>query len=109
MKVRFTKDCFMDSAIRPAGSTYNLPARVKFNPKIMVLAPMEDPDEVVAKPVAWDEGPTKKEMMAQLDAAGIKYKPMGNKAYLKGLLDEAQPPGTSQAPSKDPFDSGIPD
>ena len=103
MIVRFTKACFMDGAIRPAGTTYPLPKGKRFNPKIMV-ADKDEPKEEPAPKVRnsqWDEGPTRKELMAQLDLAGIKYKPTGNKAYFQGLLDEVKPAAASEVPSKE--------
>lgn len=90
----------MDGAIRKCGDVYTLPAKVKFSEKIMVEWPIAEPEESEEKPVI-DTGPTRKELMAQLDAAGIKYKPVGNKAYFQGLLDEAKPPGCSEVPSKE--------
>jgi hypothetical protein len=49
------------------------------------------------------EGPTKKELQSQLDAAGIKYGRNDNKETLTSLLNEAKAkfaPAASQVPDK---------
>lgn len=50
-----------------------------------------------------DDGPTRKELMAQLEAAGVKYGSNDNKDALQALLNEARKeaaPASSGAPDK---------
>lgn len=50
-----------------------------------------------------DEGPTRKEIMTQLEAAGIEFKPTMNKPELLALLEETMKklnPAGSDAPDK---------
>lgn len=50
-----------------------------------------------------DEGPTRKEIMTQLEAAGVEFKPSMNKPELMALLEETLKklnPAGSDAPDK---------
>lgn len=101
MKVIITKECFLGGAIRKVGSPYVLPEGMKFNPKIMKEfgAEEESPETEEESP----ETVTKKEIMAQLDIAGIEYKTTQNKTELQALLDETKrqvAPASSGAPDK---------
>lgn len=105
MLVKLKKMFFIDGAmVYPFSETnkpYDLPERYKFNPKTMELFDGDDaPTDAKPEPVK-DFGPTKKEIMLELDGLGIVYKPIQSKAELLKLLEENKPGWIPRAPSKE--------
>lgn len=83
-----------------------LPEKLKFNPRAMEEYSGDETDEKPQQKAIVDLGPTRKEIMAQLDAAGVKYKSTESKAALQALLDQVKPAGTTVVESKE-FEVGI--
>lgn len=99
MQVRAKETCFIGGARRREGEVFEFdgtpsgPLEAADGSK-----PQSQPQEAKK-----DDGPTRKELMAQLEAAGVKYGSNDNKDALQALLNEARKeaaPASSGAPDK---------
>lgn len=97
MQVRAKETCFIDGTRRRKGDVFEYDGTPG--------GPIEAADGNKSQPqeTKRDEGPTRKEIMAQLDQAGVKYGTNDNKDALQALLDQARreaAPASSGAPDK---------
>lgn len=102
MQVRAKVTCFIGGARRKAGAVFEYNGEAE-GPIEAVDAPAE------IKPEAEVPEPTRSELKARLDQAGVKYGANDNKETLSKLLAEATAeiaPASSGVPSKSPLDGG---
>lgn len=98
MLVRAKETCFVGGARRRQGQVFEYDGKVE--------GPIEPADGSAPPPqkkAKEEDGPTRKEIMAQLDAAGVEYGSNDNKASLLALLNDAREkaaPASSGAPDK---------
>jgi len=98
MKVRALKTCFVDGSLRKAGAVFEYLGE----PDTTLECAETTAPVVVSSPPA-HEGPTKKELQAQLEAAGVKYAVNDIKDELIAALNAAKAkaaPAASTAPDK---------
>ena len=99
MKVRALADCFIGGSRRKKGTVFDVAESEVTGP----IEKLEDDKPVQPVKTPDDTGPTKNDIIAQLEAAGVKFNVNDNKATLKALLDEAvkvAAPASSGAPDK---------
>lgn len=107
MKLRATERIFVEGALREEGEVFEAKRRWKYTE---LVGGGEDakPAGKNASLIGSETGPTRKEIMAQLDLAGVQYKGNASKAELEDLLAATRKtiaPASSGAPSKDPLDN----
>lgn len=99
MQVRAKEACFIGGARRRKGEVFEYGG----TPSGPIEAADGSQPAPKEKEKAKDEGPTRKEIMAQLEAAGVKYGNNDNKDALLALLNAARKeaaPASSDAPDK---------
>lgn len=101
MLVEAKEMCFIDGHRRRPGARFEYASpEGEQLPKCLVAVGGSKPAQDKTRR---DDGPTRKELMAQLDAAGVDYGSNDNKDALQALLSENQrkfAPGSSTAPDK---------
>ena len=88
MEVVAIQPCFVQGGFRNTGDRFDYTGKLFKGqlPKSLVRA---DGKEIVKESVKVnDEGPTRKEIMAQLDLAGVEYKQAMNREELLSLLGD---------------------